>query len=101
MMRMDDVGADQGCRQAWRQGVRGVAMEEGERAQGAHAQAVRLAVVARSRAEGDQLAVDVGGQRTGQLQRIALAAAEQARRSERRWGDVNDAHVGRRLADAG
>jgi hypothetical protein len=54
-------------------------MEEGERPQGAHAQAARLAVVARTRAEGDQLAVDVRGQRAGQLQRIALAAAEQTR----------------------
>ena len=60
-----------------------------------------IAVVARTQAEGDQLAVDVRGQRAGQLQRIALAAAKQARRSERRWGDVNDAHVDRRLADAG
>jgi hypothetical protein len=76
MMGMDDIRVRQGCRQPWRQGMRGVAMEEGERAQGAHVQAARLALVARSWAEGDQLAVDVRGQRTGQLQRIALAAAE-------------------------
>ena len=92
MMGVDDVGVAKRRRQSRRQGMGDVAVKQSYRAQGAQAQASRLSLVARVDAEGDQLAIDLSGHSSGQLERIPLAAAEQPCRSEWGWNDVNDAH---------
>ncbi len=76
MMGMDEIGARQCRRQGGRQWVGGMAMQVGERPQRLPPQPAGLAVPLPARAEGDQFAVDVGGERAGQLERITLAAAE-------------------------
>ena len=73
--------------------------EERSRLECAHPQPPRLAVLCPPAAERQQLTVDVRSKRAGQLERIALTAAEQTGGAERRWSDMNDTHVGRRLAD--
>ncbi len=73
----------------------------GDRAQRPDAQATRLAALAGDRSKGEQLALDGARQGAGQLERIALAAAEQATGPEGCWSDLDDTHVSRRLADAG
>jgi hypothetical protein len=95
MMGVDDVGVAKRRRQSRRQGMGDVAVKQSYRAQGAQAQASRLSLVARVDAEGDQLAIDLSGHSSGQLERIPLAAAQQPLgRAERRRSYVNDAHAG-------
>jgi hypothetical protein len=56
--------------------MRGVAAHPAESAQGANTQATGFIDEVCVTTKGDQLALDVGCQGAGQLQRIALAAAE-------------------------
>ena len=90
-MRVHDVGSREGCREAGRDGVRRVP-EMDERPQEAHDEPARLANGPR-RAEGHELALDAAGEGAGQLERVALAAAEDPAAAERRRGDVNDSHL--------
>jgi hypothetical protein len=101
MMGVDDVGVAKRRRQSRRQGMGYVAVEQSYRAQGAQAQASRLSLVARVDAEGDQLAIDLSGHSSGQLERIPLTTAEEAGQSERGWNDVDDAHPLDRLTHSG
>lgn len=96
VVRVDDIGATQRCWQRGGQGVRGVTVKVSEWPQGAPPQPTRLAPPVTKRAKGDQLAVDVGGQRARQFERITLAAPEQALGTERCWSNVYDAHAGNR-----
>src|SRR5439155_19966525 len=101
MMRMDEVGSGQGCQQARRQGMGRVASQVAERSEGSAAEAAGLAKRAGAAAEADQFAVELLGQRAGQLEREALAAAEQAVWPEGSRGNLDDAHAASRLADPG
>jgi hypothetical protein len=64
----------------------------GARTEHPHPQAARLAPLGRPRAEGDQLAVHGGCQRARQLERIALAAAEEAAGAKDGRRNVYDLH---------
>jgi hypothetical protein len=75
-MGVDHVRAPQRTEQTRRHRVRRMAAQKGNRAQSAHAQAARLLLDASLAPECNQLAVDVTCQGTGQLERIALTAAE-------------------------
>ncbi|TMF04443.1 MAG: hypothetical protein E6I52_04865 [Chloroflexi bacterium] len=63
-----------------------------ERRQNAMSQAAGLVLDARLAAKADELTIDVRGQGAGQLERVALSPAEQARLAKRGRGDVDDAH---------
>ena len=90
-MGMHDVDAGQGGGQAGRDGMSGVA-EVADRAENPDAQTARLSN-ARSGPEADELAVHVARDGTGQLERVALAAAEDPGLAEGGGGDVNDPHL--------
>jgi hypothetical protein len=100
MMSMHHIGIDERRRQTGRQRVGRMAAEECERPQRAHPQAPRLAMLRRPAAEGQQLTVDVRGERAGQLEWVALTAPKQARGAKWCWSDMDDTHVRRSLADA-
>ena len=93
MMRVHDVGTSQHSHQAGRERMRRMAADPAQRRQRSAPQAARFALEACSAAEGDQLALDMRGQRAGQLERVALAPAEQAVRPEWRRRNMDDAHV--------
>jgi glycosyltransferase involved in cell wall biosynthesis len=90
-MGVDDVGSGQGGRQGGRDGMSGVT-EMRDRPQDPHAQPVLLAD-ARAGAEGHELALHMAGEGAGELDGIALAAAEDPGVAERRGRDVNDPHL--------
>ena len=76
MMGVHDVGARQHPQQAWREGLRRVPAQPAKRGQRAMPQTAIFAMHTASTAKGDQLALDVAGQRPRQLERIALATPE-------------------------
>jgi hypothetical protein len=63
MMRVDDICSGEGREQPRCDRVSRMLVEEGERPERAEAQTARIADAARSGAKGDQLAVNVAGQR--------------------------------------
>ena len=99
MMGVHDIGASERSWEAECQRVGRVSAEERCRLERAHPQPLRLAVLCRPTAERQQLTVDMRSKRAGQLKRIALTAPEQTGGTERRWSDMNDTHVSRRLID--
>src|SRR6266540_6410636 len=101
MMGVDEVGVGQGARQAGGQRMGRMAAEVGERRQGPDLEARRVADLVRAAPESDQLAVGLSSQRASQLERVALAAAEQSGRAKWRRSYVNDPHASGRLADPG
>jgi glycosyltransferase involved in cell wall biosynthesis len=88
---MDELRAGQRRRQPWRDGMRGVP-EERDRAQDAHHETVRLPDP-RGRAERDELALGAAGEGAGELERVALPAAEDPALAERRRRHVNHSHL--------
>lgn len=100
MMGVDQVRPGQRGEKPRRDRVGDVAAAEPAGTEGADAQPAGLAVLIAAPAEGDQLAVDLPRQSAGQLERVALAAAEQAGESKWRGSDVDDAHAGRRLSNS-
>jgi hypothetical protein len=76
MMGMDDVGAGDGSEQAWRHRVGRVTAQPAQRAQRPPRKSARFTLNVRAPTEGEQLALDVPGQRPRQLERVAFAAAE-------------------------
>jgi len=80
MMGVDDVRArldpDEGGEQTWRKWMGRVTAQPARGAQRSDTQTTGFALGSRVPAKGQQLAVDVRGQRAGQLERVGLAAAE-------------------------
>jgi glycosyltransferase involved in cell wall biosynthesis len=93
LMGMDDLGLGEGMTEPGREGMRGMAAEEGDRAEDADSQAAGLAPSARFPGEADELAVDLARERTGELERVALSASEDARRAEERRSDLDHPHL--------
>jgi glycosyltransferase involved in cell wall biosynthesis len=90
-MGVHDVGARQCGGQAGRDRMSPVAQVR-DRAKNAHAETAGLAHH-RGRPEGDELAFHALGERTRELERIALPTAEDPGVAERRGRDVNDPHL--------
>src|SRR5215218_5158415 len=76
-----------------REGMGGMAAEEGDRTKDADSQAAGVAPRARLPREADELAVDLTSERAGELERIALTAPEDARGAEERRRDVDHPHL--------
>jgi glycosyltransferase involved in cell wall biosynthesis len=93
LVRMDDVGVGKRVTEPEREGMGRMAAEEGDGAEDADAEAVGFAPRARLTGEGDELTVDLARQRAGELERIAFAAPEDARRAEKRGRDVDHPHL--------
>jgi glycosyltransferase involved in cell wall biosynthesis len=93
LVRVDDVRLGQGMTDPERERMGRMAAKERDGAEGPDPQTSGLAPGARLAGEGDELAVDLAGERAGELERIALTAPEDARRAEERWCDVDDAHI--------
>ena len=92
MVGVDDVRGRQGARQADGDGAGRVPAVR-QRAERPQPQPVRRADHAGPGAERDQLAVEVSGERPGELERVALTAAEDAAGAKGGRSDVNDAHL--------
>ena len=92
MVGVDDVGAGERTGKAGRDGMCDVA-EVRDRPQNADVQAARLRRGAGSRPERHELALDAACERARELERVALAAAEDAVHPERCRSDVYDAHL--------
>ncbi len=92
MVRVDDVCARQCRRELGRDGV-GRMAEVRDRSQDAHAEPSRLTRKPPLPPERDELAIDVPRDRPRELERIALAAAEDAVHPECGRSDVYDAHL--------
>jgi len=71
----------------------GMSSEQAKPVEDPDAQTAGVPPGLRAIAEGDELARQVAGRRPGQLERVPLAAAEEAGRTERSGGDMDDAHV--------
>jgi glycosyltransferase involved in cell wall biosynthesis len=93
LVGMDDVGFGECMTEPGREGMRRMAAEEGDRAEGADSQAAGLAPSTRFAREAHELAVDLAGERTGELERVALSASEDARRAEERRSDLDHPHL--------
>jgi glycosyltransferase involved in cell wall biosynthesis len=93
LVGMDDVGFGEGVTEPGREGMRGMAAEEGDRAEDADSQAAGLVPSARFPGEADELAVDLARERTGELERVALSASEDARRAEECRSDLDHPHL--------
>jgi glycosyltransferase involved in cell wall biosynthesis len=90
-MGVHDVGAGQRSRQARREGVSTVA-QVGDGPKDPNPETAPLPD-RRGGSEGDELAVDAVGHGARELERVALAAAEDPGVAERRGRDVNDPHL--------
>ena len=99
MMGVHHIGGGERRRQTGRERVGGMAAEEGKRPQRSHPQARRLAMLGRPAAEGQQLTVDVRGERAGQLEWVTFAAPEQTGGAEWCRSDMDDTHARRCPAD--
>ena len=76
MMGVHHVAVGQRGDQPGRDRMRRMATHPADGAQGAPPQSASFALVGWRSGEGDQLAVDVAGEGTCQLERVAFAAAE-------------------------
>jgi glycosyltransferase involved in cell wall biosynthesis len=90
---MDDVGLGKRMTESKRERMRRMVAEEGGGAEDADPQPTGIAPHTRLPGEADELAVDPARERTGELERVALTAPEDARRAEERWRDVDDPHL--------
>ena len=93
MVGMDDVRRREGMTEPTRNGMGGVPPEESDGAEDPDAQAAGITPTTRRPAERDELAVDVARKSTPELERISLAAPENAGRAEERRSDMDDAHL--------
>jgi glycosyltransferase involved in cell wall biosynthesis len=90
---MDDVRRCERVTEANGEGVGRVRADETDRAQDAEAEAAGIAPRARRSAEADELAIDVARERAGELEGVALAAAEDSTGAEERRSDVDHPHL--------
>ena len=92
VMGVDDVGGGESGDEPGRDRVRGMPAEMRERPQDADAEPARIAPRAGAGAERDELGLDVSRERARELERVALAAAEDPVGAEERRRDVDDPH---------
>jgi glycosyltransferase involved in cell wall biosynthesis len=93
MVRVDEVRLGERTTEPKRERVGGVTANESDGAKGPETEAAGVAPSAGRPAERDKLALDMPGERTGELERIALTAPEEARRAEDRRSDVDHPHL--------
>ncbi len=93
MVSVDDVRRREGMTEPTCNGMCGVPPEESDRAKDPDPEAAEIGPSARRRAERDELAVDLPGERTTELERIAFTAAEEAGRAEERRSDMDHPHL--------
>jgi glycosyltransferase involved in cell wall biosynthesis len=93
MVRVDDVRLGERMTEPPRDGMGRVPAEKRDRVKDPDAEAAGVGPGARRPAERDELAIDMPGERTAELERIALTAPEDAGRAEERRSDVNHPHL--------
>jgi glycosyltransferase involved in cell wall biosynthesis len=93
LVGMDDVRPGERMTEPEGQRMRGMAAEEGDRPEDADSQAAGITPATRLTPEAEELAVDVTGKRSGELERIALTTPEDARRPEEGRRDVDHPHL--------
>jgi glycosyltransferase involved in cell wall biosynthesis len=93
LVRVDDVRLCERVAEPEREWMGGVPAYVRDRAQDTNPETAGIAQGARRLAERDKLAVDTVRERTGELERIALTAPEDARRAEERRSDMNHSHL--------
>jgi glycosyltransferase involved in cell wall biosynthesis len=90
---MDDVRSGERTTEPERERMGRVPPDEGDGAKDANVEATGIGPDARRPAEAHELAIDMGRKRAAELERIALTAAEDARRAEERRSDMNHPHL--------
>jgi glycosyltransferase involved in cell wall biosynthesis len=93
LVGMDDVGLTKGMTESERDGMGWVAGEERDRAEDTDPQTTGVGPCTPLAGETDELAIDPGRERAGELERIPLAAPEDASRAEERRRDVDYPHL--------
>lgn len=93
MMRVDEIRLGERTTEPKRERMGGVTANESDGAKDPETEAAGVAPSAGRPAERDELALDMPGERTGELERIALTAPEEARRAEKRRSDVDHPHL--------
>lgn len=93
MMGVNNVRPCEGARQAERERVGDVSVEMALGGEKTQPKTAWLEDVTGNAAEGNELGIDVGGERARQLERVALAAALQAFPAKDSGSDVGDAHT--------
>jgi glycosyltransferase involved in cell wall biosynthesis len=93
MVRVDEVRLGERMTEPKRERMGGVTANPSDGAKNPETEAAGIRPSASRPAEGDQLAIDMPGERTAELERIALTAPEDAGRAEERRSDVNHPHL--------
>jgi glycosyltransferase involved in cell wall biosynthesis len=93
MVYVDEVRPGERMTEPPRNGMGRVPPEKRDRAKDPDAEAAGVAPGARRPAERNELAIDVPGERTAELERIPLTTPEDAGRAEERRSDVNHPHL--------
>ena len=93
LVGMDDVGLTKGMAESERDRVGRMTAEERDRAQDPDPQAARVGPNTTLACEADELAINLAGERAGELERIALTAPEDAGRAEEGRCDVDYPHL--------
>jgi glycosyltransferase involved in cell wall biosynthesis len=93
MVRVDEIRVGECTTEPKRERMGGVTANESDGAKDPETEAAGVAPSAGRPAERDELALDMPGERTGELERITLTAPEEARRAEERRSDVDHPHL--------
>jgi glycosyltransferase involved in cell wall biosynthesis len=93
MVRVDEVRLGKRSTEPKRERMGGMTANQSEGTKDPETEAAGVDPIARRPAERDELAIDMPGQRTAELERIALTAPEEARRAEERRSDVDHPHL--------
>jgi glycosyltransferase involved in cell wall biosynthesis len=93
MMRVDEVRLRERTTESKRERMGGVTANQSDGAKDPETEAAGVPPSAGRPAEGDQLAIDMPRERTAEFERIALAAPEEACRTEERRSDVDNPHL--------
>jgi glycosyltransferase involved in cell wall biosynthesis len=93
MVRVDDVRLGERMTEPQRERMGGVTAKQSDGLKDPETEAAGVDPSARPPAEGDEVAIHMPGERTAELERIALTAAEDAGRAEERRSDVNHPHL--------
>jgi glycosyltransferase involved in cell wall biosynthesis len=93
MVRVDEVRPGERMTEPKRERMGGVTANQSDGAKDPETEAAGVPPNARRPSERDELAIDMPGERTAQLERIALTAPEDAGRAEERRSDVNHPHL--------
>jgi glycosyltransferase involved in cell wall biosynthesis len=93
MVRVDEVRLGERITEPNRERMGGVTADQSDGAKDPENEAAGVAPSARRPSERDELAFDMPGERTAELERIAFTAPEDASRAEERRSDVNHPHL--------